>query len=420
MQNGSMFSDIWDGLAPLSATFYQGFTWLFGRSILMLMILGSLLTFFQAVIINVFSIKTKLFENNTYLPALVYILLTSTHPTFFTISPTLMGLTFVLLGLGKLISHVEFRAKADIHIILIGLYFGLSPLFDIAFIVIIPISVLLLILFSNTTLRRYFLLFVTSITPLIITFFYYWIINDHPAYFVYNFILINNYDVYYQNIRWINSVINLGFAFFFFIIGLVTIGKQRRLTNYQYRIAQLYFVLAVLTMSFFLIKKPITPYCLVVFIPATAYFTVHFISLFKKPIYALLLNIILFFAPTSILWGVSHNWIPQAVTTPDVSSLAPYKEMVKGKRIMVLGSAKNLYKNASLAGPFYDWGLSKTFFSNLDYYDNLVFLQNQLNNANPEVIIDLENNWKNISKGLPTVAAKYRLAQANVWVRKKQ
>ena len=85
---------------------------------------------------------------------------------------------------------------------------------------------------------------------------------------------------------------------------------------------------------------------------------------------------------------------------------------------MVLGSANYLYSEASLAGPFYDWELSKDFFNNLDYYDNLVFLQSQLTKSKPEIIIDLENNWPEISRKLPMVSKNYYLYQPKVWKRR--
>jgi hypothetical protein len=418
MQSGSMYIDIWDGMAPLSATLYQGIFWLFGRSILALLILGTLVTFIQAAIINNFSIRAKLFENNTYLPALIYSLLTSSHSSFFTLSPSLIGLTFVLLGLGKLLSHVEFRAKADIHILWIGLYFGISVLFYLPFIIIIPISIILLLIFSNTILRRYFLLAVTSFTPLIFAFFYYWVISDHLAYFISNFLKINNYDAYYLNIGWYNASFILSFSFLFFILGLVSIGKQRRLTNYQFRIVQLFLTLGVLMMSMFLLEKPITHYSLVVFVPLASYFTVHFTALFKRPLLIIILNIFLFMGPTLMLWSTVNSWVIEKSTSPDNSSLLPYIKIIKDKRIMVLGSAKDLYDESQLAGPFYDWGLSKPFFEELNYYDNLVFLQNQLTKSNPDIIIDLENSWPKISKSLPLISKKYYLSRPNVWVKR--
>ena len=418
MQSGSMYSDIWDGMAPFSATIFQVFTWLLGRSTLSLLILGTLVTFAQATIINNLSISAKIFDSNTYLPALIYVLLTSTHPAFFTLSPVLLGLTFLLLGLGKLLTHVEFRAKTDIHIIMIGLYFGVSTLFYLPFIVIIPISLILLALFSNTVIRRYFLLLSTSFTPLIIAFFYYWLISDHSAYFISNFIFFATNNSNYFSIGWVNGLISTGFSSIFMIAGIFSIGKQRRLNNYQFRIAQLFFVLAILMMSMLLLERPISFYSLVVSIPFATYFTVHLVALIKKQLFVLILNLMLLLGPILLLWSISHNWIPQLIEPPKTSTNQQYINIVKNKDIMVLGSAKHLYNEATLAGPFYDWGLSKEFFSNLDYYDNLVFLQSQLTKSSPEIIIDLENNWPEISRKLPMVSKNYYLYQPKVWKRR--
>jgi len=416
MQSGnSMYIDIWDGLAPFSSTIYMVITWTFDRSILSLMLFGALLTFFQAIIINNFCIQAKLFQDNTYLPSLVYILISSSHPAFFTLSPSLMGLTFILLGLGKLLSHVEFRAKQDLHIILIGLYFGFAPLFYLPFVVIIPIGLVLLALFSNTILRRYLLLIITSLTPLVVAFFYYWLISDRPVYFIHNYLLIGNYDSYYLPITWVNGGVVLSFGAFFMSIGILSFGKQRRLTNYQYRIVQLFFVLGALMLFTLLLEKPTTQYSLVVFIPITIFFIVHLISLFRNKFFSSLLASILFLGPPLLLWLISHQYITETSTTPNISKIGNYKAIVKNKNIMVLGSAKDLYNEASLAGPFYDWGLSKSFFNKLDYYDNLVFLKAHFDKSKPELIIDLENNWPNISKRLPSVSKQYHQIKPNVW-----
>ncbi len=418
MQSGSMYYDIWDALAPFSATVYMVVTWLFGRSVLALLIIGSVLTFIQALIINAFSINAKLFENNSNLPALVFVLLTSTSPAFFTLSPALLGLTFILLGLGKLLSHVEFRAKKDMHIIMIGLYFGVAPLFFLPYIVIIPISLILLGLFSNTVLRRYLLLLFSSATPLLISFFYYWVISDHPGYFIDNFILFNNKDAFYHSISWLERIEILSFSMFFLVLGILSFGKQRRLTNYQNRIMQLFVVLGILLTFILFLEKPVTPYGLVFILPVAAFFTTHFISLFKKRVFSLILSILLFLGPTALLWSYSTKFIDIASVKVNSLTKSKYLTSVKGKKIMVLGSAKNVYDEAKLAGPFYDWGLSKQFFTELDYYDNLIFLQNHIEASMPEIIIDLENNWPKISKRLPQISKRYHQVEPTIWVLK--
>jgi len=419
MQSSAMYVDIWDGLAPFSAIIYMVFTWLFGRSILWLLLLGTALTFFQALIINTYSKKAKLFENNTNLPAFAFVILSSTSPSFFTLSPALMGLTFILLGLGKLLSHVEFRAKKDLHIILIGLYLGSSILFFLPYVFIIPISLLLLALFSNTVIRRFLLLFFASVTPLIMAFIYYGLISDHPAYFVNNFFLINTSFSFYPSVSWLQAVKTIAFPLFILILGVLSFGKQRRLTNYQNRVMQLFLALGVMLLSVLLLEKPITYYGLVFILPIASYFTVHFISLFRNRIYTLILSATLFLAPPAILWSYSTSLFLGLAIDPINPINREYFPIVKNKKIMVLGDAPYLYKEAKLAGPFYNWGLSKQFFTKLDYYDNLVFLQHHLEKSAPEIIIDLENNWPQIAERLPVIASQYYLIQPNVWQLKK-
>lgn len=419
MHNGSMYSDIWDGLAPFSALLFQFITWIFGRSLMALYILGIFVTFIQAIIINNTAIRAKVFENNTYLPALIYVLFTSSHPAFFTLSPSLMGLTFVLLGLGNLLRHVEFRAKADIQIIMIGLYFGGATLFYFPFIVFLPVSLVLLLLFTSTIGRRYFLLIFGNVFPIIASFFYYWLKSGRAGYFTENFIRFYGFGIDNISIGWQNGLMALAVPSFFMFLGLVSFGRQRRLTNYQSRIVQLFLLFGVLALSMMLLESPVTYYSLVVYMPVLAFFTVHLVSLFKKPLYTTLLSLLLFACPIVSLWAFSNNWFDEKNTEIlNNKSVAQFKPYAKNKSIMVLGPGKALYEEARLAGPFYDWELSQRFFNELDYYDNLVFLQHQFERTQPEVIIDIENIWPKVEQRLPLVAKNYYRLKPQILIRK--
>lgn len=416
MQSGTLYVDIWDSLAPFSAAIFQAVTWLFGRSILSLYIIGTLLTFFQAAIFNNMLIRAKVFESNTYLPALIYVLFTSVHPAFFTLSPTLMGLTLVLLGLGNLLRHVEFRAKKDIQIIMIGLYFGAATLFYFPYIIVLPVSVVLLLVFTNTLGRRYLLLVFGGVFPIIFAFFYYWLKSDHPGYFN-NFFSFGVFSLSSQNIGWTNSLIALSIPATFALFGLMSFGRQRRLTNYQNRIVQLFLLFGVLALNMLWLEAPISYYSLVIYLPVFVFITVHLVSIFKLLLYSTILSLLLFGGTFLSLWAYTYQWLP--VSQPETNNkLTKYAPFVKGKSIMVIGHGEGLYKEATLAGPFYNWRLSKDFFDELDYYDNLVFLQDQLENSTPDVIIDLENKWPEIKQRLPLVANQYFEYQSHV-VRRK-
>ena len=417
IQSGMLYVDIWDSIAPFSAILYQVIVGLFGRSILALYLIGTLLTFFQAAIFNNMLMRAKVFENTTYVPALIYVLFTSAHPAFFTLSPTLMGLTLVLLGLGNLLRHVEFRAKKDIQIIMIGLYFGMASLFYFPFIVFLIIAVILLLVFTNTLGRRYFLLIYGGVFPLITAFFYYWIKSDQPGYFINNFVLLYNFSSNDTNLGWFFGLYSLTVPALFMLLGLLSFGKQRRLTNYQTRIVQLFLLFGGMLLGMLMLETPITYYSLVVYIPIFVFFTVHFTTLFKRALYANLLSLLLVGGVFLSLWANTFNW-GELIRKENTYKTEKYIPIVRDKSVMVLGDGRGLYKEAKLAGPFYSWKLSEDFFNNLDYYDNLIFLQNQLEDSKPDVILDLNGIWPTIEKRLPQVAKNYFEAQPNVWKRK--
>ena len=124
-----MYKGIFDPLGPLSTTVYAIVVWLFGKSILALQILGTTLMIIQAIIFNTLTIRNKVYEQNTYLPAFAYLIISATHYSLTVFSPIQLGMTFILLAFSELLSHVEFRAKRDEQIMSIGLMVGLASLF---------------------------------------------------------------------------------------------------------------------------------------------------------------------------------------------------------------------------------------------------------------------------------------------------
>ena len=155
MKSGHMYVDIFDSLAPLAASTYWLLVLVFGKSTLMFHILGTFLLVIQAVIFNNLTISNKVYEQNTYLPAFVYLILASSHYALSVFSPVQIGMTFILLTFSKLLSHVEFRAKRDEQIMSIGLLIGIAVLFYLPFIIFLPIVLIILLVFTNTLKRRY-------------------------------------------------------------------------------------------------------------------------------------------------------------------------------------------------------------------------------------------------------------------------
>jgi hypothetical protein len=128
-----LYVDILDDIGPLSAYVYSVLNFLFGRSQLAIQIFGLILFCFQVFYINHLALKHKMYNENNYLPALFYGILGLSSFNLITLSPIMMGLTFILFSLNGLLTQIESRNKTDANLINIGIFTGLALLFYIPF-----------------------------------------------------------------------------------------------------------------------------------------------------------------------------------------------------------------------------------------------------------------------------------------------
>ncbi len=162
----AMYSQVWETTAPLSAMVYGALDLIFGRSQVAYIIGAWLLICIQVFFFNRLVLSNKVYNENTYIPGLIYGILASLNPDFFSLTPVLMATTFLLPALNNIFSHIEVRAKRDEQILYIGLYVGLAYLFYLPM-VIIGLGVLVVfVLFTGTVTRRYLMLIYGLLLPL--------------------------------------------------------------------------------------------------------------------------------------------------------------------------------------------------------------------------------------------------------------
>ena len=159
MNEGALlYVGIWDDIGPLSAWIYRSANYLFGRSQLVLQIIGLLLFLFQISYLNFISLKHKMYNENNYLPAFFYGILGLTFFNIITLSPQQLGLTFILFSMNSLFNHIETRNKNDGNLLNIGLHVGIASLFFLPYFIMIFVHIIGLMFFTNTIRRRYLLL----------------------------------------------------------------------------------------------------------------------------------------------------------------------------------------------------------------------------------------------------------------------
>jgi hypothetical protein len=140
---------------------------------------------------------------------------------------------------------------------------------------------------------------------------------------------------------------------------------------------------------------------LVVLMPSLIYFTLNLFYLFKSYWLKELLIIIIIIAMISSL---SNEW-------NDVGKqrIMAQKLTIRNEKLMVLGPQIEEYQNNQMSGPFVNWELSKSLFTNLNQYKTINTLHDYFTKEKPTYIYDPENNFKKLGQYLPELTNQYSL-----------
>ena len=415
----SMYYGILDNTAPLAAGVYWLIAFVAGKSPISLHILGTLLLILQAIIFNNLAIRNKVYEQNTYLPAFAYLIIGSIQYNLSSFSSAQMGMTFILLAFSQLLSHVEFRAKREEQIMSIGLLTGIASLFYLPLIIFLPIILIILLVFTNTLSRRYFILIISAAMPQAVAFAYYWVLNGVPDYYIANFILptldfgFNAGASIQQSYPVLLPITILG------LLGFATMPKQRRLNNYQNRLAQLFFATGLLILIIPLLTALDLQGAILLYLPILAFFATHLFFLIRRPMADLVASVTFIGTSLFLAYQTEFHFMEWPKKIEERTKVNQgLLDLVKNKKIWVLGDEPELYTHGKLGTTFYNWQLSKPYLENLDYYDNLVFIKKSVDRFKPEVILDYEFMWKKLVLHIPSLEEDYEQIRPFVYKRK--
>lgn len=418
MSNGGMmYRDVWDNMGPLSAFTYQIIDSIFGRSQLAYQLLSLLIVFIQAIVFNRLLLINKAFNENTYVPALLYVVCMSTNFEFLTLSPQLMSVTFVLLAINNIFKRIDNFTKDELFLNA-GLYLGLSTLFHFPSFLFLASTLLSLVLFSSAIPRRLFLMtFGYFQLLLIVTLYYYW--HDTGREFYYQF-----FQAYFTLER--NSFLSINSLALvllvpgtFLIISFFKLYSRNYYVNFQVKFQSVMVITLFASIITLFFEPNLSSVSLIYILPIIAFFLSHLFLLIEKRLKAeiiFVLFLLLTFGYQSVI-DKDVKWIGQLVdfTSLQVSD-SRFDEVVDSKRIVVLGNKISHYKNASLATPYLNWQFSKMHLQNLEYYDILTDVFKNFEKGLPDVIIDLENVGPALMEKMPTISSQYVKSGSNIYL----
>ncbi len=406
-----LYQDIIDDNGPLSAGFFTFMDLLFGRSLFAYEIVGRLLISFQILYWNSILIKFKAFDLNTYLPAIIMAALFHFSFDLLSLSPALLGSTFLILALGQLFSQTVLQKDTSESTLLIGIYAGLATGFHPNYIVFLPYMIFTGIAISSFSFRQLMLSLVGYFLPLLlISVFYFWNDGLEEAIQIWPLTFLSEKYEYQSLLNWLYLGI---FPLLLALAGYFMATVLRGSTINQQKQRQLILIWLLFSVAEFFIIKKQSSYQLVILIPGLTYLITQFFLNTKKEI----TSKIAFYLLVLGLPAVAFMYWQQKVT--DSEYFVATSEAKYSGDILVLGDNLSPYLNASLGGPFLNYRLSKLYLDQDRDLREKARLFQMLQKQKPSIVLDPNGDFEKLLKQFPALANQYNKTSSGFFTLKK-
>ena len=398
-----LYVDVIDDTGALSAGVFTGLHLLFGRSEIAYFLLGKIFVLFQIYYWNSTLIKYRVFDENTYLPAIVMAALFHFSFDLMYLSPTLLGSTFLMLAFGQLFSHTVLQKESSESTLLIGIYGGLATGFHWNFVFFLPFLILTGLSISSFTVRQLFLSIMGFLLPiLLILVFYFWNDGLEQALQVWPIVFTYPNYGYQPYLSWLApGVFPLVLALAGFFIGSFFRGA----TINQQKQRQLILIWLLFSAGLFFLVKNTASYQLVVFLPAMSYFITQFFLYFN---WTLLLRPAFFGLVLALpIWGMNY-WQERTKVDATYFVTAPIeKDQRIQKGLMILEENPSPYLTHSLNGPFLNFHMSESYLKQEKNLQQKAQVFQMIRRQQPEQVYDKEGLFKALLEELPALKEFY-------------
>jgi hypothetical protein len=406
-----LYRDLYETVEPFSAGLYYILSNVFGSSHHVYLVFALILTFLQAILFNFIISINNLFPERNYVPALLYVILSSMFIGFYTLSPVLLGTTFILFAIHFIFVLIR-TGDRDEEIFYTGALIAIASLFYFPFFVFLLLAILVFLFFTPGNVRKYFVLLMGFIFPFLLTGTYYFVRDglDEFAYCL-SYSLFTHADIL---VSLKAMILVMLLPSIYLILSFAIISIYSRYINYQYvgiRVLGLCLVFSIISIYF---SDSISPIQLFVLVPVLSFFIAHGLLLIKnkwiREVAFLVFAVVILTINYKYLFNLHHGIIPDSYQNMIVKKKPELPFELKGSKILVLGNDISYYQDNKIGGPYFDWKLSKKYFYDLNNYENVASIYNELSKDLPEVIIDKENLTPKLFDKIPELGNKYKKA----------
>jgi hypothetical protein len=400
-----MYTEVADNTAPLAAWFHALTDLVFGRSLMARHIFAFIIIFFQSIYLGVIFITKKVFNENTFIPSLLFSLLFFFSFDTLALTDELLGSGFLLLAINNLFKEIEFRMPRDETTFNLGIHISLASLFFFPYITFIFGVLVILFLFARANLRRFFLflfgfllphLFVLSVSYL----------NGSASeiwkyYYTSNLAFGAEFLVSTKGLIVLTSV-----PVFYLIFSTVMLNRLARFSKYQGQTLQTIFLWIGFCFIYFLFCRELRPQTLIVLIPPVTFLLTHFLLLIRRRRFAEMNIWILLIGTVALSYLARYDKLG-AVNYEKLFVNKQTDSAIKNKKVLVLGENSGYFIDNHAATPFVNWDLARGTFENPEYYESVTTVYKAFKSDPPDVIIDEQNFMKPFMERIPELRKQY-------------
>jgi len=407
------YRDLVDDTGPLSAGFFFLIDWIFGGSSLAYQIIGRILIFIQVIYWNSALIRYRVFDENTFIPAIVLLSLFHISFDMLSLSPALLGSTFVIFALSQLFSQTILQKESSEATLLIGIYGGLATGFHPIYIVFLPFLIIVGVTISGFSFRQLILSLIGYFTPLLLIVVYYFWSNGLEDFLRIWPLSFTSETYQFHTFATLGILfafpLVLGFLGYFF--GVLSKGASIN----QQKQRQILFFWAIFAGLAIFISRHHAALEMMVFLPLISYLiTAFFLGVKKKLPLQIGFLCLVILLPLGSWWFWAENRSLQSEYFLKESANPKWP----GKSVLVLDSDLSLYQNHSMKGPFLNYYLSQELLEKERTFARKVQLFRMINKQMPEVVYDPHGDFGQLLSQFKELERKYKMEKTNVFILK--
>ncbi len=402
----SLYTQLFDDTPPLAGVLFGFKDMLFGRSEITGQVIALIIIFFQSGYFAVLLINNKAYAENTYLPALIFGLLSFVSFDLLSFSPELLASTLLLLALNKLFHELEFKLQRDDIVLMLGVYLGLATFLVFSYWIFLIISIIILVVFTRPGIRKIALMILGFALPHLILWSIYFY-KEQTQLLWQNYYSSNLTLTGEQLLSTKGIFVLCGIPIVYFVFSIFMMNREARFTKYQSQLMQIMFLWTLTALAHTFIVRVFTAASLLTFIPPLAYFISHYLLLIRRK-----------WRAEGMLWIfligiISVNCLSRYGKVEAIRYTALFPQptdhvRLVGERVMNLGPELNVYNQNSLGGFFLNWELTEPVLQNLSAYENVEIIARCFQEDPPTVIIDKNNFFEKMMERIPDLKSQYK------------